>query len=158
RAPRTPAPTRRASNVSAPQRSADDDARARTVQVLPRGCRIARRRDVYVPHSGRPATKGEHVLGRWGLGVLAVAATAFVLVAGAGAVTKPAAPQRVDVTTAAGLAKYLGTLPIKDWTRIVVQTGQRNYAGPSCPGVGWTCTTAKHVLQYGPKNQFQCSA
>jgi hypothetical protein len=81
-----------------------------------------------------------------------------VLVAGAGAVTKPVVPQRVEVNTAAGLAKYLGSLKGVDLKRLVVQTGARNYAGPSCPGVGWTCTTAKHVLQYGTKNSFTCSA
>jgi hypothetical protein len=80
-----------------------------------------------------------------------------MLVAGAGAVTKPAVPQRVEINTAAGLAKYLGSLKGVDLKRLVVQTGARNYAGPTCPGVGWTCTTAKHVLQYGPKNSFQCS-
>ena len=29
----------------------------------------------------------------------------------------------------------------------MVQRGAHNYAGPNCPGKGWTCTTAKRVLQ-----------
>src|SRR5580765_357974 len=108
--------------------------------------------------AGGPRRKESNVFGRLGLPVLAMLAAACVLVAGAGAVTKPVTPKRVDVTTAAGLAQYLQTLKIKDWARIVVQSGDRNYAGPNCPGVGWTCTTAKRVLQYGPNNSFQCSA
>jgi hypothetical protein len=91
------------------------------------------------------------------LPVLAGVLAACVLVAGAGAVTKPSVSPRVQINTAAGLAKYLGSLKGVDLKRLVVQIGARNYAGPSCPGVGWTCTTAKHVLQYGTKNSFQCT-
>jgi uncharacterized repeat protein (TIGR01451 family) len=39
---------------------------------------------------------------------------------------------------------------------LVVQTGKRNYAGPLCPGKGWTCTTARRVLQSGDDNRFEC--
>jgi hypothetical protein len=97
------------------------------------------------------------VFARWGLPVLAAVMAACVLVAGAGAVTKPSVTPRVDITTATGLAKYLGSLKNVNLKRLVVQTGKHNYAGPSCPGVGWTCTTATHVLQYGLNNSFQCS-
>jgi hypothetical protein len=41
----------------------------------------------------------------------------------------------------------------------VVQTGFQNYAGPSCPGIGWTCTTATNVVQTtvkGGTNVFEC--
>jgi hypothetical protein len=44
--------------------------------------------------------------------------------------------------------------------RIVIQRGVRNYAGPSCPGTGWTCTsTADPVVQVaapGGANRFRC--
>jgi len=44
---------------------------------------------------------------------------------------------------------------------VVVQRGSHNYAGPSCPGRGWTCTTAKRVLQIAKSkndnNSFVCS-
>ncbi len=39
---------------------------------------------------------------------------------------------------------------------LVVQSGAHNYAGPSCPGAGWNCTTARHVLQLGADNRFEC--
>jgi hypothetical protein len=41
----------------------------------------------------------------------------------------------------------------------VLQTGFLNYAGPSCPGAGWTCTTAGNVIQTtvaGGENVFEC--
>jgi hypothetical protein len=40
---------------------------------------------------------------------------------------------------------------------LVVQSGKRNYAGPRCPGRGWTCTTATRVLQSGDDNRFECT-
>jgi hypothetical protein len=46
---------------------------------------------------------------------------------------------------------------------VVIQRGFQNYAGPSCPGIGWTCTTSmgKVVVQFATNsagNQFQCTA
>ena len=41
----------------------------------------------------------------------------------------------------------------------VTQTGLLNYAGPSCPGVGWNCTRATNVVQFaapGGQNRFEC--
>jgi hypothetical protein len=43
----------------------------------------------------------------------------------------------------------------------VIQRGALNYAGPSCPGTGWTCTTATKVVQVaqpGGQNQVACGA
>lgn len=34
-----------------------------------------------------------------------------------------------------------------DLDHVVVQRGERNYAGPHCPGKGWTCTAARTVVQ-----------
>ena len=42
---------------------------------------------------------------------------------------------------------------------IVKQVGLLNYAGPSCPGLGWNCTTATNVVQVasaGGQNRFEC--
>jgi hypothetical protein len=40
---------------------------------------------------------------------------------------------------------------------VVVQRGEWNYAGPSCPGAGWTCTTAPRVVQLGSINVSECT-
>jgi uncharacterized repeat protein (TIGR01451 family) len=44
---------------------------------------------------------------------------------------------------------------------LVTQVGQRNYAGPNCPGVGWNCTKATRVLQIATTasatNTFTCT-
>ena len=107
------------------------------------------------------------------LAAAAVAATA----AGAGAqqpaVTRTAAvgaaaAAQVNLSTAAGVRTYLRSLGL-DPASVVVQRGQRNYAGPKCPGRGWTCTTAARVLQVargddeddddegGGSNRFECT-
>jgi hypothetical protein len=39
----------------------------------------------------------------------------------------------------------------------VIQLGKRNYAGPNCPGKGWSCTNARRVLQAAGDNDFQCT-
>jgi len=65
----------------------------------------------------------------------------------------------VDVSNRAGLQTYLKSLGI-DPKGVVIQRSKHNYAGPSCPGAGWTCTTAKRVVQlsYGANNnQFECT-
>jgi hypothetical protein len=90
------------------------------------------------------------------LPVAATLAAALMLVASAGAGTRPAITAKPIVSNHLGLAKYLASLGI-DQKKLVLQSGTRNYAGPSCPGPGWNCTTAKVVFQYGPNNQFQCS-
>jgi len=96
---------------------------------------------------------------RWGLIVLATLASAAVLTASAGAVTQGS--RGVNVSTRADVVLYLTSLGI-DAHGIVVQRGSHNYAGANCPGKGWTCTTAKRVLQIasskGDDNSFQCSA
>jgi hypothetical protein len=55
---------------------------------------------------------------------------------------------------------YLTSLGI-DPAGVVIQRGVLNYAGPSCPGTGWTCTTATKVVQVaqpGGQNQVACGA
>jgi len=95
------------------------------------------------------------VFGKWGLFVLAALASAAVLTSSAGAVTQGSAGP--NLSTRAGVVQYLASHGI-DARGIVVQRGSRNYAGPNCPGKGWTCTTATRVLQSGTTNQYTCTA
>jgi hypothetical protein len=94
------------------------------------------------------------VTGRRGIVLAALVAAAFTLVcvgsAGAGS-ERSAAPAtasalHAQLATSAGAASYLRTLGI-DPAGVVVQRGDKNYAGPACPGRGWTCTTSRRVLQ-----------
>jgi hypothetical protein len=62
----------------------------------------------------------------------------------------------VDLRTRAGVERYLRAIGV-DPRHVVIQHGDRNYAGPRCPGRGWTCTTATRVLQAGAANVAQCS-
>src|SRR3954468_5192192 len=58
------------------------------------------------------------------------------------------------------VALALGAAPALASDPLVVQTGALNYAGPSCPGFGWTCTTSTNVIQTatpGGRNVFVCS-
>ena len=67
--------------------------------------------------------------------------------------------RRADLSTVAGAMRYLRAIGL-DPDRVVIQRGVRNYAGPSCPGAGWTCTsTADPVVQIaapGGANRFRC--
>jgi len=90
-----------------------------------------------------------------------VAALAAVLVlpllltaSGAGAGTK----NRLDLSSPAAINAYLTSKGINPAT-VTWQTGLHNYAGPSCPGIGWTCTTSTKVVQVsaaGGQNKFDC--
>jgi hypothetical protein len=95
--------------------------------------------------------------------VLGAIAAAAVLIASAGARTQPVTVPGIDMSTRAGVVQYLILHGISP-KGIVIQRGAHNYAGPSCPGVRWTCTTAKHVVQInfptnnpGNTNQFRCT-
>src|ERR671937_643784 len=85
------------------------------------------------------------------LGVLAALVFAATFVGGAGAGTA-----RTDLSTRAGVVHYLVTHGI-DPTGVVIQRGAHNYAGPSCPGRGWTCTHAARVVQISADNHFVCT-
>jgi hypothetical protein len=61
-----------------------------------------------------------------------------------------------DVSTPAGAYRLLRGLGINP-RGVVIQRGARNYAGPNCPGKGWTCTTAKRVLQASGDNSYECT-
>jgi hypothetical protein len=64
--------------------------------------------------------------------------------------------QKAHVTTRAQAYRLLRALGV-DPRHVVIQLGKRNYAGPNCPGKGWTCTKARRVLQASGDNEFQCT-
>lgn len=87
-------------------------------------------------------------------GILVAALTAAALATSAGAAEQRAG---ADLTTRAGIDRYLISLGVDPGT-VVVQRGERNYAGPNCPGKGWSCTTARRVVQVSQQsNFFQCT-
>ncbi|MDQ2951526.1 MAG: hypothetical protein M3R54_04625, partial [Chloroflexota bacterium] len=63
--------------------------------------------------------------------------------------------RNADLSTRAGAFRYLRARGI-DPRHVVIQRGQKNYAGSKCPGKGWTCTKARHVLQIGKVNDASC--
>jgi hypothetical protein len=114
---------------------------------------------------------------------VAVAAIVAGLSGGAGATTVPsaasasskglarsaasmAAARRGDLlghanlTTLAGARRYLRAIGVNP-RGVVIQRAARNYAGPSCPGAGWTCTSTAHpvvqIAAAGGKNTFLCT-
>jgi hypothetical protein len=88
-----------------------------------------------------------------------LAAVALVSASGA-ATTKWQAATGIDVSTRAAVVQYLRSIHVNP-TGAVIQRGARNYAGPSCPGMGWSCTTTTHpVVQVGSAggaNTFSCT-
>jgi hypothetical protein len=93
---------------------------------------------------------------------MALVAAIFVaatLIASAGAGTGASAPT-VDLSTDQAVMNYLTSLGINS-SGVVIQRGALNYAGPNCPGSGWTCTTSTKVVQVaqpGGQNQVDCGA
>jgi hypothetical protein len=88
--------------------------------------------------------------------VIAIAAAAMSI-GSAGAGTGTSVPT-IDLSTAAAVNTYLHSIGV-DPSTVVVQRGTNNYAGPFCPGSGWTCTTSTSVVQVaspGGQNQFEC--
>jgi hypothetical protein len=104
--------------------------------------------------------KGEEtkVRGRWGILVLVVLASTAVLTTSAGASTQRSGA--ITISTRTQAMQYLASIGVNA-RGVVVQRGSHNYAGPNCPGKGWTCTTAKRVLQVatreGDDNKFFCT-
>jgi hypothetical protein len=85
---------------------------------------------------------------------------AATLVAGSGAATtKGQAVTRIDVSTRASVVQYLRSIHVNP-AGVVIQRGAHNYAGPSCPGRGWSCTTTDRpvvqVATAGGNNTFSC--
>jgi hypothetical protein len=98
------------------------------------------------------------MLKKWGVLLFAALASASVLIASASAV-RPAAAPKLDLSTRAAVIKYLAAKGLET-KGIVIQRGAKNYAGPKCPGAGWTCTKSKRVVQLSYAinvSQFQCT-
>jgi hypothetical protein len=95
---------------------------------------------------------------RYVLAFLAAAVVATTLVAGAAAGGAGGQPS-LRLTGKASIDQYLASIGVDPRT-VVVQRGARNYAGPRCPGKGWTCTNASRVVQISShhgRNAFECS-
>src|SRR5262245_2059691 len=101
------------------------------------------------------------MLKKWAVLLLCASAASAVMIAGANAVGRPATTPTINLSSRAAVLGYLASHGI-DSKHVVIQRGKHNYAGPNCPGKGWTCTKAKHVVQfsYAPNtaNQFTCTA
>jgi hypothetical protein len=90
-------------------------------------------------------------------GIVAVFGAAISMMGSAGNAGASSAP-RVDLSTDKAVSAYLTSIGV-DPSTVVTQRGLNNYAGPSCPGVGWNCTTATSVVQIaapGGQNLVQC--
>jgi uncharacterized repeat protein (TIGR01451 family) len=94
------------------------------------------------------------------LTAFAAAAVALMVLAGSGAAANGAGLAQ-PAWTVAKAKSYMRSIGINPRS-IVVQSGQRNYAGPRCPGKNWNCTRAKHVIQISRSftsviaNKFTC--
>jgi hypothetical protein len=77
---------------------------------------------------------------------LAIAAAIIAVAGGSSAAGGVAQPAAADLSTRQGAVSYLRSLGLRP-DGFVIQRGTRNYAGPKCPGKGWTCTTSTRVLQ-----------
>jgi hypothetical protein len=83
----------------------------------------------------------------------------LLLMAALPATAAAATPRQSDLSSLAAIQAYLSSIGV-DPSAVVVQQGQFNYAGPSCPGAGWNCTTASMVVQISTSNSganlFDC--
>src|SRR5215204_6751622 len=77
---------------------------------------------------------------------LAIAAAVIAVAGGSSATGGVARPAAADLSTRQGAVSYLRSLGLSP-DGFVIQRGTRNYAGPKCPGKGWTCTSSTRVLQ-----------
>jgi len=95
-----------------------------------------------------------------GFGGAVVAAVALISSAGASTAAPPIT-KKIDLSTRGAVVKYLSSIHV-DPKRVVIQRGLRNYAGSSCPGAGWTCTSTSHpvvqVASTAGRNVFQCAS
>ena len=96
---------------------------------------------------------------RVGLALLALF-LGLILVGGATAGSGAQASPWATLSHAGSEAQYLSSIGVNP-SGFVVQRGHRNYAGPKCPGKGWTCTKAHRVLQFttaGGVNSVGCTS
>jgi hypothetical protein len=81
-----------------------------------------------------------------GLFALVAVMAAIALVSSSGAAAGRATVTAASLSTREAASTYLVRLGLNP-DGFVIERGARNYAGPSCPGKGWTCTQATRVLQ-----------
>jgi hypothetical protein len=97
------------------------------------------------------------------LAAFGIAAAAIGIAANAGATTQAVSTPRIlqpakgDLSSVARINEYLRSRGVNPRS-VVIQRGNRNYAGPNCPGRRWNCTTARRVLQVGSQNTFECTS
>ena len=98
---------------------------------------------------------------KWGALAIATTVAATALVSSAGAAPQGASSATVNLSSRAAASTYLLSLGLNPHG-FVIQRGAHNYAGPNCPGKGWTCTTSTRVLQVaqqaGRTNSVNCDA
>jgi hypothetical protein len=95
----------------------------------------------------------------------AALSTAFLVAflgGGSGVVAQAAggATEGPDLSTPEAAKAYLISQGF-DPSKFIFQVGLKNYSGPSCPGLGWNCTTANLVVQIataGGTNYAECAA
>jgi hypothetical protein len=90
------------------------------------------------------------------LGGTIAAAIALVSASGAATGTVPAVA-KIDLSSKAKVHQYLRSIHVNP-KGVVIQRGQRNYAGPHCPGKGWNCTKARRVIQIATPTRVRASA
>src|SRR5438128_5198398 len=82
------------------------------------------------------------------------AAAALTVLSGAVASTNPSA-----LSSTKSINAYLRSIGVNP-VSVVRQNGVLNYAGPNCPGKGWTCTRSTRVVQMaadGGQNRVDCT-
>lgn len=93
-------------------------------------------------------------------GLCAAVAVAVVFLSASSATATVQSGALINLSTRAAVVDYLRSIHI-DPRGVVIERGVRNYAGASCPGRGWTCTTTTHpvvqVAAAGGRNTFRCS-
>ena len=87
---------------------------------------------------------------RVGLALLALL-VGLVLAGGATAGSAKQATPWAMLSHGGTAARYLSSIGVNP-KGVVVQRGRKNYAGPRCPGKGWTCTKSHRVLQFSTAN------
>ena len=80
--------------------------------------------------------------------------------ASSAAVGRAALLKTANLGTRTGAMRYLRAIGLNP-RHVVIQRGIRNYAGASCPGAGWSCTSTAHpvvqIAAAGGKNAFRCA-
>ena len=94
--------------------------------------------------------------GRWlpALTAFAAVAAALLVLTGAGA-----AANGPDLSSPQSIDAYLASIGVNP-ASVVHQAGDKNYAGPNCPGKGWNCTAEARVVQIaaaGGQNRAECT-